>query len=71
LILHLKLHSDSAAQAGDRFFDATWPDHPAGRGGAVMLAAALQSARLHGGRLSLGTIDDGLSVTFVAPQPLD
>ena len=71
LILHLKLHSDSAAPAGDRFFDATWPDHPAGRGGAVMLAAALQSARLHGGRLSLGTIDDGLSVTFVAPQPLD
>jgi hypothetical protein len=36
-----------------------------------MLAAALQSARLHGGRLSLAAIDDGLSLTFVAPQPLD
>jgi len=36
-----------------------------------MFAAALQSARLHGGRLSLATIDDGLSLTFVAPQPLD
>ena len=71
LILVVKMHSESPAPAGDRFFDAAWTDHPAGRGGAVMLAAALQSARLHGGRLSLGTIDDGLSLTFVAPQPLD
>ena len=71
LILQVKMHCDSPAPAGDRFFDATWIDHPAGRSGAVMLAAALQSARLHGGRLSLGTIDDGLSLTFVAPQPLD
>jgi len=71
LILQVKMHSESPAPAGDRFFDAAWTDHPAGRGGAVMLAAALQSARLHGGRLSLGTIDDGLSLTFVAPQPLD
>jgi hypothetical protein len=36
-----------------------------------MLASALQSARLHGGRLSLTTTDDGLSLTFVAPQPLN
>ena len=71
LILQVKMHCDSPAPAGDRFFDATWIDHPAGRSGAVMLAAALHSARLHGGRLSLGTIDDGLSLTFVAPQPLD
>jgi ParB-like nuclease family protein len=71
LILVVKMHSESLVPAGDRFFDAAWVDHPAGRGGAVMLAAALQSARLHGGRLSLGTIDDGLSLTFVAPQPLD
>ncbi|HEU4939664.1 MAG TPA: ParB N-terminal domain-containing protein [Vicinamibacterales bacterium] len=71
LILQVKMHCDSPAPAGDRFFDATWIDHPAGRSGAVMLAAALQSARLHGGRLSLATIDDGVSLTFVAPQPLD
>jgi hypothetical protein len=71
LILQVKMHSDSPVAAGDRFFDAAWADHPAGRGGAVMLAATLHSARLHGGRLSLATIDDGLSLTFVAPQPLD
>jgi signal transduction histidine kinase len=71
LILQVKMHSESPAPAGDRFFDAAWVDHPAGRGGAVMLAAALHSARLHGGRLSLASIDDGLSLTFVAPQPLD
>jgi ParB/Sulfiredoxin domain len=71
LILVVKLHSDDAVAHENRFFDAAWPDHPAGRSGAVMLASALQSARLHGGRLSFGTIDDGLALTFVAPQPLD
>jgi hypothetical protein len=71
LILQVNMHSDSPVPAGDRFFDAAWADHPAGRGGAVMLAAALHSARLHGGRLSLATIADGLLLTFVAPQPLD
>jgi hypothetical protein len=71
LILRMKMHCDSPPLAGDRFFDASWADHPAGRGGGIMLAAALQSARLHGGRLSLCTVDDGLSMTFVAPQPLD
>lgn len=71
LILNVKLQSDSPILANDRFFDTTWSEHPAGRGGAIMLAAALQSAKLHGGRLSLGPIDEGLSLTFVAPQPLD
>ena len=71
LILVVKLHSDGAVADGNRFFDTTWAEHPAGRSGAVMLAAALQSAKLHGGRLSLATIDDGLALTFVAPQPLD
>jgi hypothetical protein len=71
LILQVKLHTDRLAPASDRFFDAAWTEHPAGRGGAIMLAASLQSAKLHGGRLSLGTIEDGLSLTFVAPQPLD
>jgi len=71
LILQVKLHTDRLAPASERFFDAAWTEHPAGRGGAIMLAASLQSAKLHGGRLSLGTIEDGLSLTFVAPQPLD
>jgi len=71
VILQVKMHSENPVLAGDRFFDAAWVDHPAGRGGGIMFAAALQSARLHGGRLSLATIDDGLSLTFVAPQPLD
>jgi len=71
LILQVKTHTESPILAGDRFFDPAWLEHPAGRGGGIMLAAALQSARLHGGRLSLAAIEDGLSLTFVAPQPLD
>ena len=71
LILQLKMHSDSPLASGERFFDPAWSEHPAGRAGAIMLAAALQSARLHGGRLSVGAVDDGLALTFAAPQPLD
>jgi ParB-like nuclease domain len=71
LILKIKIRTDAPALNVERFFDAGWAGHPAGRCGAIMLAAALQSARLHGGRLSAGTVDGGLSVTFVAPQPLD
>jgi hypothetical protein len=71
LILKVKIRTEAAALNVERIFDATWAGHPAGRCGAIMLAAALQSARLHGGRLSAGTVDGGLSLTFVAPQPLD
>jgi hypothetical protein len=71
LILVVKLHSDGVVADENRFFDPAWREHPAGRSGAVMLGAALQSARLHGGRLSFAAIDDGLALTFVAPQPLD
>ncbi len=71
LILRVKMHTESPILTSDRFFDPVWLEHPAGRGGGIMLAAALQSARLHGGRLSLAAIEDGLSLTFVAPQPLD
>jgi hypothetical protein len=71
LILRIKIRTDAPALHVERFFDANWAAHPAGRCGAIMLAAALQSARLHGGRLSAGTVEGGLSVTFVAPQPLD
>ena len=71
LILKVTLHTEAPAPNLDRFFDASWARHPAGRCGAIMLGAALQSARLHGGRLSAATVDDGVSLTFVAPQPLD
>jgi signal transduction histidine kinase len=71
LILNVKLRTETPALNVERFFDAGWSAHPAGRCGAIMLASALQSARLHGGRLSAGTVDGGLSLTFVAPQPLD
>jgi hypothetical protein len=71
LILKIKIRTDAPALNVERFFDANWAGHPAGRCGAIMLAAALQGARLHSGRLSAGTVDGGLSVTFVAPQPLD
>ena len=71
LILNVKIRTEAPALNVERFFDATWSAHPAGRCGAIMLAAALQSARLHGGRLSAAIVDGGLSLTFVAPQPLD
>jgi hypothetical protein len=36
-----------------------------------LLASALRSAQLHGGRLTVRAGDDGVAVAFVAPQPLD
>jgi len=71
LILKVTIRTGAPAPNLDRFFDSAWTAHPGGRCGAIMLAAAHQSARLHGGRLSAGTVDGGLSLTFVAPQPLD
>lgn len=47
------------AGALTRFFDAEWLEHPAGRTGAVLLAAAQRIAAAHGGRLDLGAIDGG------------
>lgn len=71
IILEATLVGEVAAASVDRFLDTDWPEHPAGRPGTIMLAAALQSARLHGGRLTARRIDDGLALTFVVPQPLD
>lgn len=71
IILEAALVGEVAAASVDRFLDTDWPEHPAGRPGTIMLAAALQSARLHGGRLTARRIDDGLALTFVVPQPLD
>ena len=70
IILELTLHSGSVRDAAGRFFDTEWPEHPGGQSGAVMLDGARHSARLHGGRLSVETIDSGVTLAFVAPQPL-
>jgi hypothetical protein len=37
----------------------------------MMLASARQSAQLHGGRLTVRAVDDGIALSFVTPQPLD
>jgi hypothetical protein len=56
----------------DGILDSSRPDqHPFGPAGAIMIAGALRSAQLHGGRLNVRTIEQGFAVTFVAPQPLD
>jgi hypothetical protein len=41
-----------------------------GEPGTLMLACARQSAQRQGGRLSVTTLIDGLTMEFVAPQPL-
>lgn len=42
-----------------RFFDADWPEHPAGPSGALLLAAAKKIALAHGGGLEIGSVDGG------------
>lgn len=42
----------------------------AGRLSALMLASARQSAQRQGGRLTVNTTTEGLTIDFVAPQPL-
>lgn len=71
IILEATLVGEAAASSVDRFLDIDWEEHPAGRPGTIMLAAALESARLHGGRLTARRAEGGLSLTFVVPQPLD
>lgn len=71
IILEATLVGEAAASSVDRFLDFEWEEHPAGRPGTIMLAAARESARLHGGRLSARRAEGGLSLTFVVPQPLD
>lgn len=60
-----------APDAPARFFDAGWGDHPAGPAGALLLAAAVRVARLHGGRLNVQQQPvEGCTMTFVIPRPL-
>ena len=47
------------ASAYARFFDADWPDHPAGASGAMLLAAARKIARAHGGGLDVSPLEGG------------
>jgi hypothetical protein len=71
IIFEVLLHGGSINGSVDRFLDTDRSDHPAGQAGALLLASALRSAQLHGGRLTVRAGDDGVAVAFVAPQPLD
>jgi hypothetical protein len=71
IIFEVLLHGGSINGSVDRLLDTDRSDHPAGPAGALMLASALRSAQLHGGRLTVRAGDDGVAVAFVAPQPLD
>jgi len=42
-----------------RFFEGDWAEHPAGRSGAVLLAAARRIALVQGGGLELKALDGG------------
>ena len=71
IILEVTLHNASGGGNAERFLDTEWREHPAGQAGSVMLRSALLAAQLHGGRLSVRPVEDGMAVSFVAPQPLD
>jgi hypothetical protein len=71
IMLEVMLCGGSINGSVNGFLDTDRRDHPAGQAGAMMLASARQSAQLHGGRLTVRAIDDGVAVSFVAPQPLD
>jgi hypothetical protein len=71
IIFEVTLHSASGVASAERFLETEWREHPAGPAGSVMLTSALLAAQLHGGRLSVRPVDDGLALSFVAPQPLD
>ncbi len=71
IMLEVMLRGGLINGSVDAFLDTDRRDHPAGQAGAMMLASARQSAQLHGGRLTVRAVDDGVAVSFVAPQPLD
>jgi hypothetical protein len=72
VILEVRLHSSAGVATVEGLLDThRAAQHPAGPVGAMMLSAASNAARLHGGRLSVHSTDDGMAITFVAPQPLD
>jgi len=71
IMLEVVLRGGSMNGSAEAFLDTDRRDHPAGQAGAMMLASARQSAQLHGGRLTVRAVDDGVAVSYVVPQPLD
>jgi hypothetical protein len=71
IMLEVMLRGGSLNGSAEAFLDTDRHDHPAGQAGAMMLASARQSAHLHGGRLTVRAVDDGVALSFVVPQPLD
>ena len=60
------------APAVERFFDASFSEHPNGASGALVLAGVALVARLHGGRVDARAHDGrGCTATFVVPRPLE
>jgi ParB/Sulfiredoxin domain len=57
--------------AGRRFFDRDFRDHPAGHAGALMAACVERVARQHGGRAGVCAIaPSGCALTLVVPRPM-
>ena len=63
IMLEVMLRGGSVNGSADAFLDTDRHDHPAGRTGAMMLASARQSAQLHGGRLTVRVVDDGVALS--------
>ena len=62
---------DLGNDAGPRFFEGNWHQHPAGAVGGLLAAGAARIARLHGGRVDLQPLPmKGCIATFVIPKPL-
>ncbi len=62
---------DLGNDAGARFFEGDWRQHPAGSMGGLLSAGAARVARLHGGRVDLQPLPmKGCTLTFVIPKPV-
>jgi hypothetical protein len=62
---------DLGNEAGGRFFEGDWRQHPAGSMGGLLSAGAARVARLHGGRVDVQPLPmKGCTVTFVIPKPI-
>jgi hypothetical protein len=63
---------DLGGEAGSRFFDGNWRQHPAGPTGGLLLAGAARIARLHGGRVDVQPLPaTGCTLTFVIPKAFE
>lgn len=58
-------------EAAERFFDASFAQHPGGLPGALVLAGVAHAARAHGGRVHARAHEArGCTATFIVPKPL-